>query len=128
MFVVTGIVAACLAAGYYFPTAVLVVVSLGLMQVGIVVAGDWLIRPANRRRLALVISAAWLLLGCMSAFIGCFVLLRSIRAGADDSVWAASFSFLAAAIYFHYVAYSRWRKMKNSASAGRTARRRPNHS
>jgi hypothetical protein len=108
MFVVTGVVAACLAAGYYFPTVVLVIVLLGLTQAAVAFAGDWLIRPANRRGLALLVAVSWLLLGSAFVLVGCVQLYRCIRGDVADWMWAVAFSFIAVGLYSHYLAYRRW--------------------
>jgi hypothetical protein len=91
MFVVTGIVATCLAAGYYFPTTVPVLVLIGLAQAAIVFAGDWLVRPTNRRTLAIVVALSWLLFGSTFILIGVFQLYRCIRGNAEEWMWMASF-------------------------------------
>jgi hypothetical protein len=116
MFVVTGIVAACLAAGYYFPTAILVLLLLGLTQAAIVFAGDWLVRPTNRRPLAIVVALSWLLFGSTFTLIGVFQLYRCIRGNVADWLWMASLSFLAVGMYSCYLAYMRWKSAERSAA------------
>jgi hypothetical protein len=111
MFVLTAIVALCLGTGYYFPTAVAIVVVCGVAQAAIVTAADWLIRPAHRRSLALVTVVTWLILGGGLAVVGGWRMFRLIGADGETSEWLIACSFVIAGIFCGYIAWNRWRTL-----------------
>jgi ABC-type Mn2+/Zn2+ transport system permease subunit len=63
LLLLTTVASVCLAIGVYFAGVMLVVVAFGLLQVATLVAADWLIRPENRRWLAMLTAASWTVVG-----------------------------------------------------------------
>jgi hypothetical protein len=57
------VISICLAIGVHFAGFMFVLIAIGVMQAGILLAGDWLIRPQNRRALAFATSASWATVG-----------------------------------------------------------------
>lgn len=119
LFVITAIVALCLGTGFYFPTAVAVVVACGLAQAAVVLAIDWLIRPARRRSLAVVIpgfwmlfgGACWMLVGGVLLVIGYLQLGQQIEPNSQHHMWLVAPVLMAAGMYCWYFAFRNWRKM-----------------
>jgi hypothetical protein len=111
LLIATTIVSICLAIGVHFVGLMFVVAVIGLLQVGVLLAGDWLIRPENRRALAFVTTGSWATLGS-----GLLVLsLRAIYAAFDardpsaTSTLAISLGVGAALCYL--LAAYRWKKL-----------------
>jgi hypothetical protein len=57
------VISICLAVGVHFAGFMFVLIAIGVMQAGILLAGDWLIRPQNRRALAFATAASWATVG-----------------------------------------------------------------
>jgi hypothetical protein len=106
LFIVTTVVSVCLAISVHLAGLMAIVAVVGLIQAGMLLAGDWLIRPANRRALAFVTAGSWMVLGSGLVILGCYAIYEARGPG-------SLFGYLlpAAAAGCYYVAFHRWRKL-----------------
>lgn len=68
LFVVTTIVAICLALGVHFPRIVIGLLVLGLLQVFVLFSADWLMRSQGGKTVRQVASCVWAILGSALLF------------------------------------------------------------
>jgi hypothetical protein len=83
-----------------------------MVQAGILLAGDWLIRPANRRALAFVTASSWIVLGGGVLILGCRAIYDSVTAAKGGGIgWILGYGLLVAAAACYWQAAHRWRKL-----------------
>jgi hypothetical protein len=112
----TTIVSVCLAVAVHYLGFMMVVLAVGVIQAGTLLSADWLIRPSNRRLLAFVTAASWIVMGCSLLIIG-------LRAGFDAAnasensapQWYFSGGILFVAAVCYYIASRRWRSLTAGA-------------
>jgi len=63
LLIATTVISICLAVGVHFAGFMFVLIAIGVMQAAILLAGDWLIRPQNRRALAFATAGSWATVG-----------------------------------------------------------------
>lgn len=110
------IVSACLAIGVHFVGFMFVVVALGMVQVSALLAGDWLIRPQNRRALAFVTAGSWATLGSGLLVVAIRAILDAIYEGTNSPGKAEAATMLAillavGAAFCYLFATVRWRRL-----------------
>jgi hypothetical protein len=118
LLIATTVVSICLAFGVHFAGFTFVVVVVGIVQITVLLAGDWLIRPQNRRALAFASAGSWatlgsgflvLSLGAIFGSLGESFVLLSARIG-DLSWWVALGLGIGAATCYGLAAV-RWRQL-----------------
>ncbi|HEX4412795.1 MAG TPA: hypothetical protein VH107_04145 [Lacipirellulaceae bacterium] len=114
LLIATTIIAVALATGVHFAGVAIVAVLMGALQGMILLAGDWLIRPKNRRALAFITALSWITLGCGLTIIA----IKTIADASDTSAlpfgWLAiEGSLLLGAAGAFLMALYRWRKLGN---------------
>ncbi len=110
LLIATTIISAVLAIGVPFGGFAIVAVVIGLLQAIILLAGDWLIRPENRRALAFTTAISWITLG-----IG-LVILAIDTVAIDDSEgpfgwWILEGLLVLGAAGAFLMARRRWRQL-----------------
>jgi hypothetical protein len=113
LLIATTIISICLAVGVHFAGFMFVLIALGVMQAAILLAGDWLIRPRNRRALAFATAASWATVGS-----GLLVLLvstifneQSLRSRSEVATWALEACLAVGCVIAYVVAAIRWRQL-----------------
>jgi hypothetical protein len=112
LLIATTVISAAPAIGMPFGGFALVAAVIGLIQAIILLAGDWLIRPENRRALAFATAVSWATLGS-----GLLVLAIQALVEASDSpreasgMWMLEGSLAVGAAASYLMALFRWRKI-----------------
>ena len=124
LLVLTTLVSVCLAIGVHYAGFMFVVIAIGLIQVGMLLSADWLIRPNHRKALGFVTAASWIILGSGLLILG-FRMLYGDADSADQAAYSASrilgVSFAAAGAVCYITAMIRWHRLSN-----RPAKQSPN--
>lgn len=111
LLVATTIISIILAIGVWLGGLVVVVLAVGLVQVVILLAGDWLIRPENRRALAFATTLSWITLGCGLAIIAIKTIVEASDVNASFDWLAIEGALLLGAAGAFLMARHRWRKL-----------------
>lgn len=111
------IVSACLAVGVHFVGFMFVVLTLALVQVAALLAGDWLIRPENRRALAFVTAGSWATLGSGLLVLAIRAVYEVFYEGTNSPGKAEAATMLAillvvGAAFCYLFAAFRWRQLR----------------
>jgi hypothetical protein len=117
LLILTAIVSIALTVGIYFAGALFVLGVIALVQGATLLAGDWLIRPQNRRALATATAGSWMILGSGLALIGGCQLYVLLRDDGSAAAWAFALCLAAAGLYCVYVAANRWRRLTRTQSS-----------
>jgi hypothetical protein len=105
-----------LAIGVHYAGIIVALAVVGLMQVGMLVGADWLIRPAHRRALAFVTAASWAVVGSSFVIFAVYSLNRLDSAsGMFGYLFALCLMSVGAFCYF--LANLRWRQLSQVKSA-----------
>jgi hypothetical protein len=115
LLIATTFVSIALAIGIYLAGVLFVLGVIALTQVATLLAGDWLIRPQNRRALAAVSSGSWLILGTGLVLIAGRQGFLLIRVNGSTAAWIFASCLAAAGLYCFYVAAKRWRRLSSTA-------------
>ena len=112
LLIATTIISAVLAIGVPFGGFAIVAVVIGLLQAIVLLAGDWLIRPENRRALAFTTAISWITLGIGLVILAIDTVAQAIDDSASPFGWRilAGFLVLGAAGAF-LMARRRWRQL-----------------
>jgi hypothetical protein len=118
LLIVTAAVSVVMVLGMYLVGVAFVVFVIVLIQATILLAGDWLIRPANRRLLAFVTAGSWMVAGSGLLMIDLEVMWDILFGITFIEMWAGVvvLSFMAAGCY--WFAWRSWKRL--------TAQRRAN--
>jgi hypothetical protein len=113
LLIATTIISICLAIGVHFAGFMFVLITIGVMQAAILLAGDWLIRPQNRRALAFATAGSWATVGS-----GLLVLLvsaifqdESLRSRSELATWLLEACLAVGCMIAYVVAAIRWRQL-----------------
>jgi hypothetical protein len=113
LLIATTIISICLAVGVHFAGFMFVLIAIGVMQAAILLAGDWLIRPQNRRALAFATAGSWATVGS-----GLLVLLlsavlndQSLRSRSEAATLALEACLAVGCVTAYLVAAIRWRQL-----------------
>jgi len=113
LLIATTIISICLAVGVHFAGFMFVLITIGVMQAAILLAGDWLIRPQNRRALAFATAGSW-------ATVGSGLLVLLVGAVYQDQVtgtpqaipaWLLEGCLAVGCAIAYVVAAIRWRQL-----------------
>jgi hypothetical protein len=111
LLIVTTVVSICLTVGVYFAGVLFVLGFIALIQVATLLAADWLIRPQNRRALAVVSAGSWLILGSGLVLVGSRLLYLLVRDDGGIAAWVVAVCLATAGLYCFYIARNRWRRL-----------------
>jgi O-antigen/teichoic acid export membrane protein len=111
LLIVTAIVSVCLAIGVHFAGVMFAIGVAAMVQVVMLLAGDWLIRPENRRALAFVTAGSWIVLGSGFLVVGARDIVTRIDTGSDSAVWIFASCLIGIGVVCYYVAAKRWRRL-----------------
>lgn len=116
LLVTMTIVSICLAVGVHFVGFMFVVIVMAGVQVSTLLAGDWLIRPQNRRVLAFVTAGSWTTLGSGLLVLAIRAMLNAIyeRTNSPDKAEAATMLailLVVGAVFCYLFAAFRWRQL-----------------
>lgn len=112
LLLVTTIVSICLAIGVHYVGVIIVVVTVGLIEVAILLYADWLIHPENRRALAFVTAFSWATLGSGLLALAGRAGFQAIQITTDASgEWMLGIFLLMGAIASYLMAAYRWRQI-----------------
>jgi hypothetical protein len=112
LLVVVTFVSVLLAIGVHLGGILVALIAVGILQAGILLSADWLIRPAHRRALAFVTAASWAIVGS-SFVIGAIVTSNEIVSNNTGSLlsWSFTISLFGAGALSYYVAMRRWQQL-----------------
>jgi len=111
LLVATAVVSVLMAIGVHFAGVMFALAFAVVVQAVMLLTGDWLIRPENRRALAFVTAGSWIVLGGALFVVG--VREVYLRMGADGH-WAAlifAWCLVGAGGCCYYIAAKRWRRL-----------------
>ncbi len=122
LLIVTTIVSICLAVGVHFAGFLFVVVTIGLIQVAILLAADWLIRPENRRVFAFVTAGSWATLGSGLLVLSLRAIYEAIDASDPRGSSTLALCLAIGAGVCYLLAALRWRRLSKPVAKGRAER------
>jgi hypothetical protein len=116
LLIATAAVSVVMVLGMYLAGIAFVVFVIILIQATTLIAGDWLIRPANRRLLAFVTAGSWMVAGSGLLMIDFQVMWDILFGITFSEMWAGVvvLSFMAAGCYWFA-----WRSWKRLTTQGR---------
>jgi hypothetical protein len=88
-----------------------VVILVVLVEVAVLLAAEWLIRPANRVALAFATAGSWIIVGSGIAIIGISQLAVAMESTDADKSWALGAGLVAVGVVCWLVAARRWRQL-----------------
>ena len=111
LLIATAAVSVVIFLGMYLAGIAFVVFVIVLIQATALLAGDWLIRPANRRLLAFVTTGSWMVAGSGLLMIGLQVMWDILFGITFSEMWAGVvvLSFIAAGCYCF--AWRSWKRL-----------------
>jgi hypothetical protein len=116
LLIVTAVVSVVLAIGVHFAGVMFALAVAGVVQVVMLLAADWLIRPQNRRALAFVTAGSWIVLGSGLVIVGVREVV--VRVGSDGlatyidlAIWILALCLISFGIICYYIAAKRWRRL-----------------
>jgi hypothetical protein len=111
LLIVTTIVSICLAIGVHFAGVMFALAFAALVQVGMLLSADWLIRPENRRALAFVTASSWIVLGSALLVVGVREVFVFYGTKSEPARWVFAWLLIGIGILCYYVAAKRWRRL-----------------
>ena len=113
LLIATTIVSICLAVGVHFAGFMFVLIALGVMQAALLLAGDSLIRPQNRRALAFATAGSWATVGSGLLVLLLSALLQdeSLKSRSIAATWVLEACLAIGSAIAYAVAAMRWRQL-----------------
>ena len=111
LFVLMAVTSICLAIGVQFAGVMAALLVFGLIQAALLLAADWLIRPANRRWLALVTATSWTIVGSALFILGTRQVSQLSGGGDKRLAWTGATALIAVGALCYLVAIRRWRQL-----------------
>ena len=111
LLIVTAALSVCLAIGVHFAGVMFALAFATLVQVGMLLSADWLIRPENRRALAFVTAGSWIVLGSGILIIGIREVFLGIGTDGDAGAWIFAWCLIVIGLGCYYIAAKRWRRL-----------------
>ena len=111
LLVATTLVSICLAIGVHFAGFMFVFIVVGVLQVAMLLIGDWLIRPENRRALAFSTAGSWATVGSGLLVLGGRATYGLITAGGKEMSWGLAACLFVGAVMCYVLAALRWRQL-----------------
>jgi hypothetical protein len=111
LLIVTAALSVCLAIGVHFAGVMFALAFAALVQVGMLLSADWLIRPQNRRALAFVTAGSWIVLGSGLLIVGIREVFLRIGTDGDAGAWIFAWCLIGIGIGCYYIAAKRWRRL-----------------
>jgi uncharacterized membrane protein HdeD (DUF308 family) len=112
LLIATAVISVVLAIGVPFGGFAIVAVVIGLLQAIILMAGDWLIRPENRRALAFTTTISWITLGIGLIILAINMVMQAIDNDANPFAWQVmEGSLVVGAGGAFLMARRRWRQL-----------------
>jgi hypothetical protein len=108
---VVAIVSVCLAIGGQFAGLMLVLVAFGLIQAGMLLAAGWLIRPQNRKWLAIVTAVSWTIVGSGLLVLGTQEACRIPNNGTIGLAGSVGIMLIVVGVFCYGLAFRRWRQL-----------------
>ena len=104
-------VSICLAVGTHLAGVVFVIFAVVVIEVSTLLAGEWLIRPANQQVLAFVTAGSWMVFGSGLAIIAYKIASHLVALGAPEEYWAAVVFLALFALFCYGFSWHRWRQL-----------------
>jgi hypothetical protein len=82
-----------------------------VIQVAVMLASDWLIRPTNRRALAFVTAGSWIILGSGLLVIAVQQAIAILASPRLDMMWASVMFLSGFALVCYLLGWHRWRQL-----------------
>jgi hypothetical protein len=119
LLIVITVASVLLAIGVHYAGVIVALAVVSLMQVGMLVGADWLIRPAHRRALAFVTAASWAVVGSSFVIFAVFS-LNHFNSSIGPLGYIFAICMLAVGTFCYYLANLRWRRLTRVERSARS--------
>jgi hypothetical protein len=111
LFIVVAVVSICLAIGVHFAGWMFLLLAFGVIQAGTLFAADWLIRPQNRKWLAIVTAISWTIVGSGFLALGTRAAYGVPYAGITRLSASVGILLITAGVICYGVVFRQWQQL-----------------